>query len=95
MVGEFVAHDDSRLRFGSLNHLPGDAINPQRPIAAYLNTLISLPLLGHSGNGGPATGLVLVAIDPKTTLASIAYRSRETGFSPYQSARVSRYDALT
>lgn len=46
MVGEFVAHDDSRLRFGSLNHVPGDAINPQRPIAADANTLISLPLLG-------------------------------------------------
>jgi hypothetical protein len=46
MVGEFVAHDDSRLRFGSLNHLPGDAINPQRPIAADSNSLISLPLLG-------------------------------------------------
>jgi len=27
IVGEFVAHD-SRLRFGSLNHAPGDAINP-------------------------------------------------------------------
>ena len=28
-VGEFVAHD-SRLRFGSLNHVPGDAINPRQ-----------------------------------------------------------------
>ncbi len=44
VVGEFVAHD-SRLRFGSLNHAPGDDINPQRPIAADANCLISLPLL--------------------------------------------------
>jgi hypothetical protein len=36
MVSEFVAHD-SRLRFGSLNLVPGDAINPQRPIAADAN----------------------------------------------------------
>jgi hypothetical protein len=27
-------------------HVPGDAINPQRPIAADANTLILLPLLG-------------------------------------------------
>jgi hypothetical protein len=45
VVGEFVAHD-SGLRFGSLNHAPGDAINPQRPILADANTLISLPLSG-------------------------------------------------
>jgi hypothetical protein len=44
-VGEFVAHD-SRLRFGSLNHAPGDAINLQRPIATDANTLILLPLSG-------------------------------------------------
>src|SRR6476646_1213313 len=43
IVGEFVAHD-SRLRFGSLNHVPGDAINPQRPILADTYTLILLPL---------------------------------------------------
>jgi hypothetical protein len=35
---EFVAHD-SRLRFGSLNHAPGDTINLERPIAADDNTL--------------------------------------------------------
>src|SRR5262245_21199221 len=45
IVGEFIAHD-SRLRFGSLNHASGEAINPQRPITADANTLISLPLLG-------------------------------------------------
>jgi len=63
MVGEFVAHDDSRLRFGSLNHLPGDAINPQRPIAADANTLISVPLLGAQRTWR-ALGPVLVANDP-------------------------------
>jgi hypothetical protein len=45
VVGEFVAHD-SRLQFGGLNHTPGDAINPQRPIVADANTLISLSLSG-------------------------------------------------
>ena len=43
IIGEFVAHD-SRLRFGSLNHAPGGAINPQKPIAA--DALILLPLSG-------------------------------------------------
>jgi hypothetical protein len=33
IIGEFVAHD-SRLRFGSLNHAPGDAINPLRSVEA-------------------------------------------------------------
>ena len=33
------------------------------------------------------------AIDPKATSASIACCSSEAGFSPYQSARLSRYDA--
>jgi len=33
--------------------------------------------------------------DPTRTLASISYCSRETGFSPYQSARLNRYDAAT
>jgi hypothetical protein len=45
MAGKFMAHA-SRLRFGSLNHAPGDTINPQRPIAADDNTLILLPLSG-------------------------------------------------
>jgi hypothetical protein len=36
----------ARARFRSLNHLPGDTINPQRPIAADANTLILLPLSG-------------------------------------------------
>ena len=44
-VGEFVAHD-SRLQFGSLNQVRGEAINPQMPIMAGANTLISLPLSG-------------------------------------------------
>ena len=30
----------SRLRFGSLNHAPGDAINPLRPVKADSNTVI-------------------------------------------------------
>ncbi len=29
-IAEFVAHD-SRLQFGSLNHVQGGTINPQRP----------------------------------------------------------------
>ena len=52
IIGEFVAHD-SRLQFGSLNHALDDDINRQRPIAADTNTLILLPLSGHSGHGGP------------------------------------------
>jgi hypothetical protein len=51
IIGEFVAHD-SRLRFGSLNHAPGDTINPQSLIAADANNLISLPLSGNSRYGG-------------------------------------------
>jgi hypothetical protein len=30
IIGEFVAHDSGRL-FGSLNHVPGDAINRDGP----------------------------------------------------------------
>ena len=45
MVGEFMAHD-SRLRFGSLNHAPGDAINPLRSVEADATPLILLPLSG-------------------------------------------------
>lgn len=41
----FVA-PQTRLWVGSLNHAPGDAINPQRPIAADANNLLLLPLLG-------------------------------------------------
>lgn len=48
---EFIAHN-SRVRFGSLNHAPGDAINPQGPIAADANALILGPLSGHSRHGG-------------------------------------------
>jgi hypothetical protein len=36
---------------GSLNHVRGDAINPPRPIAANANSLILLPLSGHSRHG--------------------------------------------
>ena len=45
IIAEFVTHD-SKLRFGSLNHMPGDTINRQRPIAADANTLNLLPLSG-------------------------------------------------
>ena len=45
IVGEFIAHD-SRLRFGNLNHAPGDTINPLRPVETDANTLNLLPLSG-------------------------------------------------
>jgi hypothetical protein len=45
LFATFVAHE-SGLRFGSLNHAPGDAINPLRPVEADSNTLILLPLSG-------------------------------------------------
>src|SRR5882762_5561494 len=35
IIAKFVAHD-SRLRFGSLNHGSGSAINPHRPTAKPL-----------------------------------------------------------
>jgi hypothetical protein len=35
IIAEFVAHD-SRLRFRSLNHVTGSAINPQWPMALPL-----------------------------------------------------------
>ena len=56
MIGKFVAHDDSRLRFGSLNQVPGDAINPERPIKPDANPLIHFRFWGHSGHGGPGYG---------------------------------------
>ena len=43
-IAEFVAHDDFRLRFRSLNHAPGDIINLLRPAEADASTLILLPL---------------------------------------------------
>ena len=43
VIVEFVVHD-LRLRFWSLNHAPGDTINPQRPIGADDSALILLPL---------------------------------------------------
>jgi hypothetical protein len=70
IVGEFVAHDDSRLRFGSWNHVPGDAINPQRPIKGRFQSPDFTSAFGGTADmAGPATGLVLVAIDPKATSA--------------------------
>ena len=36
VVAEFVAHD-SRLQFGSFNHVSGSAINPPSPIALPLS----------------------------------------------------------
>ena len=71
IIGEFVAHN-SRLRFGSLNHAPSDAINPQRPIAADANALILLPLSGAQ----PTWRDLLVASsvlknDPSRTLGLI------------------------
>jgi hypothetical protein len=42
---EFVAHD-SWLRFGSLNHASGSAINPQSPMGSAANSLNLLQLSG-------------------------------------------------
>src|ERR1044072_1251966 len=42
VIAEFVAHE-SRLRFRSLNHVSGSAINRQRPVAAA-NALNLFPL---------------------------------------------------
>jgi hypothetical protein len=39
-----------------LNHAPGDAINPQRPIAADGNTLISLRFRDIADMAGPTAG---------------------------------------
>ena len=47
IIGEFVAHD-SRLRFGSLNHASGDAINPQRPITAEAIPRFYFRFRGHT-----------------------------------------------
>jgi hypothetical protein len=49
IIAEFVAHD-SRLRYGSLNHV-ASPFNLQRPIAAAADTLNLLPLLRHCGHG--------------------------------------------
>jgi hypothetical protein len=62
VIGEFVAHD-SRLQFGSLNHAPGYAINPQRAIASDANILILLPA-EHSGCCRTCYLLAPVANDP-------------------------------
>jgi hypothetical protein len=61
-----VAHD-SRFQFGSLNHAPGYAINPQRAIASDANILILLPA-EHSGRC--RTCVAPVANDPTLLLAS-------------------------
>ena len=39
-----------RLQFRSLNHAPGDTINPRRPVVADATALILLPLSGHNGH---------------------------------------------
>ena len=54
-------------RIGSLNHVPGDAINPQRPIEVDANTLILLPLWGTADMAGPTAGLVRIDNDPTTS----------------------------
>jgi hypothetical protein len=38
IIGEFAAQD-SRLSFGILNHAPGDAFNPLRPVEAASDPL--------------------------------------------------------
>ena len=51
-----------------------------------------------SAIGGKADiqpGLTMSAIDPKRTSASNSYCSREADFSPYQSTRLNRYDAIS
>ena len=64
IIGEFIAHD-SRLQFGSLNHVPGNAINPQRPFPADANTLIfTSAFRGIADMAGPAAGFVPVENDP-------------------------------
>jgi hypothetical protein len=51
-----------------LNHVPGDAINSQRPIAVDANTLILLPLSGGIADmAGPADGFASVENDPQET----------------------------
>jgi hypothetical protein len=57
-----------------LNHVPGNAINPQRAIAADANTLISLPLSEHSGHGRTRYWLAPVANDPKRNFATVNCR---------------------
>src|ERR1700738_2057100 len=46
IIAEFVAHD-SRLRFRSLNHISGSAINPQWPVAVSLMLLIYFRFRRH------------------------------------------------
>jgi len=55
-----------------LNHAPGDTINPQSPIAADANNLISLPLSGNSRHGGTCWGLRL---GRKWPLSSLCYET--------------------
>jgi hypothetical protein len=87
VIVEFVAHD-SKLRFESLNHAPGDTINPQRPIAADDNTLI----ISASGPQPTWRDLLLASSRSKMThqrhwLCTAAMVLMPV--SPYQSTRLS------
>jgi len=55
--------------------VPGDAINPQRPIAADANTLISLLLLGaqRTDMADLTAGLGPVANDPNADFGCAAW----------------------
>jgi hypothetical protein len=64
IIAEFVAYD-SRLRFRSLNHVSGSAINPQRPVAMSLMLLIYFRFRQHSGRDRTRCWLDPVANDPK------------------------------
>jgi len=51
-----------------MNHVPGDAINPQSPIKGRCQSPdFTSAFAGTADMVGPATGLVLVAIDPEPT----------------------------
>src|ERR1700719_5245446 len=51
-AGRLFVAQDSRLRFGFLNHVPGGTINLERPIEVGANALILGPLAGPSRHGG-------------------------------------------
>jgi hypothetical protein len=64
VVGEIVAHD-SRLRFGSLNHVRGGTINPQKTIAADAKYSDFTSAFGGTADmAGPAAGSTPVVNDP-------------------------------
>ena len=52
------------------------------------------PMSAFGGKADIANRAAMSAIDPKRTSASISCCSSEAGFSPYQSTRLSRYDAF-